>query len=225
MKFKEYAVEVQRTCPSLDDFHLLSAPGTHTLPQKLLDTVHMRLGMISEVEELMEAIHKKDKVGVGEELTDILWYAANDIRIKLKRQHIDKGSMENLFNYNFGIGLQVTDGGYMTTAEGINAQFNALVFNISKLCDFTKKNLAYSKAEPDTYVKNMTYLLGAVNNLAYHLKINLELTMDSNIAKLKKRYADKFTIEEAVNRDLVKEREILEKGAGDDYPIEPQAQQ
>lgn len=37
-------------------------------------------------------------------------------------------------------------------------------------------------------------------------------TMDTIIAKLKARYPEKFTSEEAINRDLTKEREILENG-------------
>jgi len=34
--------------------------------------------------------------------------------------------------------------------------------------------------------------------------------LDTNIAKLKERYPDKFTNEDAINRDLVTEREILD---------------
>lgn len=38
--------------------------------------------------------------------------------------------------------------------------------------------------------------------------------LDMIIAKLKKRYPDKFTSEDAINRDLTTEREILEQGVG-----------
>lgn len=38
-----------------------------------------------------------------------------------------------------------------------------------------------------------------------------EQIQDKNIAKLKERYPDKFTEENAINRDLEKERKILEK--------------
>lgn len=37
-------------------------------------------------------------------------------------------------------------------------------------------------------------------------------TMDTVIAKLKARYPDKFTSDDAINRDLTEERKILEKG-------------
>lgn len=36
---------------------------------------------------------------------------------------------------------------------------------------------------------------------------------ETNIAKLKKRYPEKFTTEDAINRDLAVERQILEDGA------------
>lgn len=40
---------------------------------------------------------------------------------------------------------------------------------------------------------------------------NWDQILETNIAKLKHRYPDKFTSENAINRDLVAEREILEK--------------
>ena len=42
------------------------------------------------------------------------------------------------------------------------------------------------------------------------LKLDPNETMNKNIAKLKARYPEKFSKEKALNRDLEKEREILE---------------
>ena len=44
--------------------------------------------------------------------------------------------------------------------------------------------------------------------------IELENVMDTNIAKLKARYPDKFTDELAENRNIATEREILENMKG-----------
>jgi hypothetical protein len=41
--------------------------------------------------------------------------------------------------------------------------------------------------------------------------IEIESILDTNIAKLKARYGDKFSSEKAINRDLTTERTILEK--------------
>jgi len=43
------------------------------------------------------------------------------------------------------------------------------------------------------------------------LGINIENTMQNNIDKLKARYGEKFSEEDAENRDLNKERKILEE--------------
>ncbi len=58
-----------------------------------------------------------------------------------------------------------------------------------------------------------------VGDLMYYIQLlaqangfTIEEAMDTNEAKLNARYGDKFSEESAVNRDLDKEREILEEG-------------
>lgn len=43
------------------------------------------------------------------------------------------------------------------------------------------------------------------------LEVDLQKIMETNIAKLKARYPNKFTEDDAVNRDLNTERQILER--------------
>jgi NTP pyrophosphatase (non-canonical NTP hydrolase) len=43
------------------------------------------------------------------------------------------------------------------------------------------------------------------------LETNFDNIQQQNIAKLESRYPEKFTVENAINRDLNKEREVLEK--------------
>jgi NTP pyrophosphatase (non-canonical NTP hydrolase) len=219
MNFKEFCEDIQRTLPDLDsEYHLIN--GKHTkeenlmydrLPKELLNTVHMRLGMVSEIEELMLAIHKNDPVNIGEELTDILWYAGNDLRIQRRKGFISVEFYNSMVNYNFKSGLQATDGGFNTLSDGVDHQLHAIMYNSSKLTDYCKKNLAYGRPEPlDGYTKAITYLLAAVNNLAIHKKIDLEEYMQKVIDKLRKRYPEKFDADKAINRDVDAERKILE---------------
>lgn len=52
--------------------------------------------------------------------------------------------------------------------------------------------------------------LDGINALCKYWEINLEECLELNITKLKTRFPEKFTEEAALNRDLVKERSILE---------------
>lgn len=82
----------------------------------------------------------------------------------------------------------------------------------AEFSDMLKKNFFYGKALD---VVNLREELG--DQLWYiamalrALDTTFEEVMERNIAKLKARYPDKFTEELAENRDLKKEREILEK--------------
>lgn len=231
MKLKEFAQEVQRTLPDLhklymnfpensisvhDSLHVLGniQYGISGIPSiQILNQVHMRLGIAGELDELMTALHKKDNVNIGEELADMLWYICNDMRIKIWRGHISQSDFNMLTEFKFGLGIMVTDGGFLThSGNDARAWFNAITFNASKLVDYVKKDLAYGKAEPpkEEYNKTILYLLGAINNLAFDLKIDLEFFMGAVVEKLKIRYPGKFSATDAINRNLDAERKILE---------------
>jgi NTP pyrophosphatase (non-canonical NTP hydrolase) len=70
-----------------------------------------------------------------------------------------------------------------------------------------------------------TNLKEEVGDVMYYVQLlcqsggfTLEEAMDSNEAKLNKRYGDKFTEDAAINRDTDAEREILEGNtSGEDY--------
>lgn len=86
-----------------------------------------------------------------------------------------------------------------------------LVTESAELTDALKKTLFYGK---ELDVTNLKEELG---DLAYYLFLTLDAIgadwneiQQSNVAKLKARFPDKFTNENAINRDLVKERAILE---------------
>lgn len=231
MKFKEFLEEVKRTIPDLDERHSINQyhldrtkqEGESTalaFPKDLVNTAHCRLGIFSEINEIMDALKKvpMDKVNVQEELCDLLWYVANDINTKIKRTAI--GAVINGFHdYEFGKNVRVSDGGWTEKGESVLLWFHCIVYNASKLANLNKRDLAYGEEEEAIpYVAITIYLLNAVNNIAYELGIDLEDGMEKNIAKLRKRYPDKFSNEKALNRDLDQERKALE-GLPTDLPV------
>lgn len=87
-----------------------------------------------------------------------------------------------------------------------------LCTEVGELQDAIKKYIAYGKQVDAVNIKEE---LGDI--LWYHARLldlfgfTYEEVMERNIEKLKARYGDKFTEHAALNRDLTKEREVLEK--------------
>jgi NTP pyrophosphatase (non-canonical NTP hydrolase) len=87
-----------------------------------------------------------------------------------------------------------------------------MVTEIGELADVFKKNMAYKK-EID-WINVQEELGDIIFYIASFCRINnfdLEAIMENNIKKLATRYPDKFTEYHALNRDLDKEREVLEQ--------------
>jgi len=91
-----------------------------------------------------------------------------------------------------------------------------LASEVGEIADQLKRSIFYGK---DLDVVNLAEELGDVfwyealmtNELATtHPEISFDSIEEINIAKLKKRYGDKFSEQRAVKRDLVVERRILE---------------
>ena len=87
-----------------------------------------------------------------------------------------------------------------------------MLTEVGELADQFKKNMAYNKEIDWVNVQEeigdlMFYVAGlcTINNF------DLEKILFKNIEKLKARYPEKFTEKNAINRDLDKEREVLEK--------------
>lgn len=82
----------------------------------------------------------------------------------------------------------------------------------AEIADVFKKHIAYGKDLDFINIKEeigdiMWYIANMCNLHGW----DLSEIMATNIEKLKARYPDKFSNEHALNRDLVKERGILEK--------------
>lgn len=80
-----------------------------------------------------------------------------------------------------------------------------------ELLDAIKKSIVYGKPLDKVNLKEeigdvFWYLARACDYLGF----TFEEVMDVNINKLKARYGEKFTEDAAINRDLEKERQVLE---------------
>jgi len=99
-----------------------------------------------------------------------------------------------------------------------------------ELMDPLKRELIYGKGLDEVNVMEecgdlLWYIALALDAAGY----TMEEAMEKNIAKLRARYPEKFTEEDALNRDLVEERKALEVGdcnhhyrmrvSGNDYCI------
>jgi len=87
-----------------------------------------------------------------------------------------------------------------------------LATEIGELSDQVKKNIAYKKnidwINAKEEIGDIMYYLSSfcrINNF------DLEEILETNVKKLESRYPNKFTEYHALNRDLPKERKILEK--------------
>jgi len=87
-----------------------------------------------------------------------------------------------------------------------------IVTEAGELADVFKKYLAYKK-EPDwiNIEEEIGDLLWYVAGLCTINNLDFEKILEKNVTKLRARYPEKFTEENANNRDLEKERQILEQ--------------
>jgi NTP pyrophosphatase (non-canonical NTP hydrolase) len=82
----------------------------------------------------------------------------------------------------------------------------------AEIADVYKKALAYKKPIDFVNVKEeLGDLMWYIANMCNIHGWNMEDILDTNIAKLEARYPEKFTEENALNRNLEKERDILEQ--------------
>ena len=161
-----------------------------------LNIDHMVLGVATEIGELLD-IHKKklaynkpiDWVNYKEEIGDLAWYFAGYLSIK---------------------NIQVSDE-YIELAEMVNEEelaeiFTKEYFYIRTVGDRICDEMLLDETETISFWFTFLQLL-----LSYHNLGSLSDVMETNIAKLKARYPDKYSDESALNRNLDAEREILEQ--------------
>ena len=163
-----------------------------------LDLSHMVMGICSEEEEYIKAIVQYDRVNILEEVSDKVWYIANYCSFRgfdldeLYKERVD-------FNQE-----QWEEGCEIGRVK------------LSKLQDYVKKFVAYGKPLNEEKEKDaIKGILFEIDNELSEFNLDLEKGLERNIAKLRQRFPEKFNADLAINRDVEKERQILETGKVD----------
>lgn len=82
----------------------------------------------------------------------------------------------------------------------------------AEIQDMMKKHIFYGKdIDKVNFKEELGDLMWYMAIACDELGVSLEEIMQTNVDKLRARYGEKFTEEAALNRNLDKEREILEK--------------
>lgn len=183
MEWKEYLIQSEKTLSH--EFHC----DDHKVELLL----HATMGILTEFQELLENHHgEEDMVNIKEETADVLWYIAI-----LAREYSIEMPSKDMINW------------YDCETLVMESLKETLV-----LLDILKKKLFYNKPIDEEKVKFITtYVLTNMMSYLSHYNIDMGDCLQTNINKLKSRYGDKFSSEKAIERDLIKERKILESKA------------
>lgn len=164
----------------INKYQIESKRTCPSLGGEKLDLAHMVLGIFTEFEEYVNCT---DDVNRSEECSDIMWYISNYCTFR----EWDLDDLWKNKNYNG----------------------NSFIVNTSILQDIVKKFIAYNKKID--VEKEYNILTGLISNV-YDMYdgIDYEKSLENNINKLKVRFPEKFTEENAINRNLEEERKQLE---------------
>lgn len=162
---------------------------------------HAALGFTTETAELFCG---KDNINELEELGDLSWYLAlptnllQGMRLPLK---LGEGPLRNPWDTSVEVQLQ--------------ANLGHLVRLAGELADFSKR-FTYYRKDPDWSQVQFTVSQAwmAVIKAVKLRDGDFQQVLDANIAKLKSRYPDRFTCKLAVQRNVAKERKVLEQHIG-----------
>ena len=185
MDWKEYLTLSEKTLSN--EFHC---------EEKYQRLLHASLGILTEIEEIL--LNYKNNIlindanqqgSISEEISDVAWYIAILFR-------------------EYNISFESTN---VESHRSSNDIINDIMIFTIKALDPLKKKLFYNKDIDDSYLIEISvklYLLILefchVNNLNFHI------SLEKKINKLRARYGEKFSSENAINRNLEAERQILE---------------
>ena len=193
---------------SLEEYRLLAARTLPDLGSMSNNLLHMEAGIAGEF--LGEAVdilkktfaYKKplDKVHLGEELADTVWYCAGAETInKLPEMAVcfteeSLAIVETIKNQS----ITYIKGSVKARNSSIETECLGLILANKGAVDSTNRGAILA-------------IVGICMGICEVLDIDFWQALTNNISKLQVRYPEKFTEEAALNRDLVAERIELEK--------------
>ena len=195
MNFKEYVPLAMRTCKELPTADHIN---------------HMCLGIVGEMGELVDAIKKAyvygkgiDQTNIVEEIGDVSWYTAGLVQhFPTLADWLDSDELKQSVNYEK---LEVARKNVTRTILLNTMSAANLAVDLMMLAD--------NDDLQDTEAEQVAKALGtALFATAVLLDVDLAEACEVNIAKLAKRYGDKYSDYAAINRDIDAERAVLEAG-------------
>jgi hypothetical protein len=193
---------------SLEEYRLLAARTLPDLGSMSNNLLHMEAGIAGEfLGETVDILKKTfaykkplDKVHLGEELADTVWYCAG-------AETINKLSESTVcFTTEDVLAIEVTK---VQTITYILESVNIRKSNVET--ESLSIILANKGAVHATNRGAIFAVIGICMGICEVLEIDFWQALTNNIAKLQVRYPEKFTEEAALNRDLDAERAELEK--------------
>ena len=193
---------------SLEEYRLLAARTLPDLGSISNNLLHMEAGIAGEF--LGEAVdilkktfaYKKplDKVHLGEELADTVWYCAGVETINKLPEMVISFDEESLATVEYAKNRSIT---YIKESVKVR--------NSSVETECLGLILANKGAVDSTNRGVILAIIGICMGICEVLEIDFWQALTNNISKLQVRYPEKFTEEAALNRDLAAERVELEK--------------
>lgn len=185
MNWKEYLNLSEKTLSN--EFH---CEGKY---QRLL---HASLGILTEIEEILPNYKNNILINdinhqgsISEEISDVAWYIAiffREYKILFESENIQ-------------------------SSRNSGDILNDIIISTIKMLDPLKKKLFYNKNINDyTFIETSIKLYSLVLEFCYINNIDIDNSLEKNIAKLKARYGEKFSSDKAINRNLDIEKNILE---------------
>jgi hypothetical protein len=182
------------------------------LPGEEYNLTHAKYGIITEVAELCDVAKKNfwygkaiDHVNVKEEIGDIMWYMAI-----IMRKFPDIGLSTNRHPGEFG--LRETSS-FLEFTDCLYAHSVRLTGWLDLLYPTgAVREGSYLRQVEDSVKRDSGHFLDFICTFCLRFGYDINAIMGTNIEKLKARFPEKFSSENAIIRNLNKERDILEKG-------------
>lgn len=154
------------------------------LGNKELNILHMDLGIATEIGEVLDIFKKNIAYNKELDLVHIGEEIADICWYITNKARLEGITLDEIEAWNL-------------------AKYQKEVDSLSNICSI----LIYFVM----YIHDYNKFLGILKAITNHFELDFDKLLDNNIAKLKVRYPDKFTNEQALNRNLEKERKELEK--------------
>lgn len=185
--------------------------ATRLAVPKVIRLLHGTVGLVTEIGEIFVAFDKleMDFVNFKEELGDIVWYLAiiqsahgvNPTKLgRIARKFAEAEAAAKVPGTN-----------PRTLREVMIEYTTRMLVPATELQDLLKKHIFYGKEiDSAKFDANLAEVLKVIELICIAGGYSLEAIQETNIAKLKARYPQNFSSENAIKRNLDAERKILE---------------